>query len=251
MICLANFIPLLTEFGPLFGWGVQQPKYHQSLLQLEAIGGTTQRWEECTTHGPLAILDGEGSGGWYMECKTTPRCWFQISFLMLLSPSTYLGKWSKLASILFKRVGFSSPTRKRCLAAGFNFQSRRVRMASARVVWLKDVFNGWNNQMTKPWQIVCHHLTAMMVPPLLSLLWVFCFNRACMQPVGPNQPSHSTSNFILLSWALPKFFFAPGDVYLRCLSSVQELINCWHDRSSVNPGCQQDKKLSGQQKWVG
>ena len=136
--------PLLTEFGPLFGWGVQQQNTINPFYGLEAtrgffspIGGTTQRWEECTTHGPLAILDGGGSGGWYMECKTTPRCWFQISFLMLLSPPTYLGKWSKLASILFKRVGFSSPTRKRCLAAGFNFQSRRVRMESARVVWLK------------------------------------------------------------------------------------------------------------------
>jgi len=105
----------------------------------------------------------------------------------------------------------------------------------------EDVFNGWNHQMTKQWQIVCHHLTAMMVPPLLSLLWVFCFNRACMQPVGPNQPSHSTSNFILLSWALPKFFVCAR----RCLSSMPfkraGAHKCWHDRSSVNPGCQQDK----------
>ena len=80
--------------------------------------------------------------------------------------------------------------------------------------------------MTKQWHNFCHHLTAMMVPPDC-----FFLHRAWMQPVGPNLPRIvvlSTFNFRLLPCALPNFFASTfcfaGDVYLRCLSSVQEFI---------------------------
>lgn len=122
--------------------------------------------------------------------------------------------------------------------------SRRVHMESARVVWLKMC-------------LICETTRWRSNDRLFVIIWLqwwfhrstwlFFFHRACMQPVGPNQPH------IQPFMSTAQIFCFNVLSRRRCLSSMPfkraGAHNCWDDRSLVNPVA--TRQHNGQQKWVG